>query len=82
MGGHNPCPGLVTDERPGPPCYCRKNGCIETFLAGPSLARDHQLHTGEARGAGDISRRAEAGDAAALASMTRYEDRMARGWRR
>jgi fructokinase len=77
--GHNPLPWPRDDERPGPPCYCGKSGCIESFLAGPGLARDHRLHTGEARDAGDIARRAEAGDAAALASMTRYEDRMARG---
>ena len=77
--GHNPLPWPRDDERPGPPCYCGKSGCIEAFLAGPSLARDHRLHTGEARDAGDIAQRAEAGDAAAVASMTRYEDRMARG---
>ena len=77
--GHNPLPWPRDDERPGPSCYCGKCGCIETFLAGPSLARDHRLHTGEARDADDIARRAEAGDAPAVASMTRYEDRMARG---
>ncbi|HJX64934.1 MAG TPA: ROK family protein [Polyangia bacterium] len=77
--GHNPLPWPRDDERPGPPCYCGKSGCIETFLAGPSLARDHRLHTGETRNADDIAQRAEAGDAAALASMIRYEDRMARG---
>jgi fructokinase len=77
--GHNPLPWPRDDERPGPPCYCGRSGCIETFLAGPSLTRDHQQHTGETRDAGDIARRAEAGDAPAVASMTRYEDRMARG---
>jgi fructokinase len=77
--GHNPLPWPRDDERPGPPCYCGKSGCIETFLAGPSLARDHRLHTGETRDANDIAQRAEAGDPAALASMIRYEDRMARG---
>ena len=30
--GHNPLPGLEDDERPRPPCYCRRSGCIETFL--------------------------------------------------
>ena len=77
--GHNPLPWPRDDERPGPPCYCGKCGCIETFLAGPSLTRDHRLHTGETCDANDIAQRAEAGDAAALASMIRYEDRMARG---
>jgi fructokinase len=78
-GDTTPCPGLATTSVPGPPCYCGKSGCIETFLAGPSLARDHRLHAGETRDANDIAQRAEAGDAAALASMIRYEDRMARG---
>ena len=77
--GHNPLPWPRDDERPGPPCYCGKSGCIETFLSGPSLARDHRLHTGETRDANDIAQRAETGDADALASMIRYEDRMARG---
>jgi fructokinase len=36
--GHNPLPWPGDDERPGPPCYCGKSGCIETFLSGPGLA--------------------------------------------
>jgi len=78
VNGAQSLPWPRDDERPGPPCYCGRSGCIETFLAGPSLARDHRLHTGETRDAGDIAQRAEAGDAAAVASMIRYEDRMAR----
>src|SRR5471032_3385826 len=38
--GHNPLPWPADDERPGPPCYCGKSGCIETFLSGPGLASD------------------------------------------
>jgi fructokinase len=41
--GHNPLPWMRDDERPGPQCYCGKHGCIETFLSGPGLARDHGL---------------------------------------
>src|SRR4051812_29795699 len=33
--GHNPLPAPVADELPGPPCYCGRRGCIETFLSGP-----------------------------------------------
>ena len=44
--GHNPLPWPGDDERPGPTCYCGKTGCIETFLSGPGLSRDHHLHTG------------------------------------
>src|SRR5229473_2863216 len=40
--GHNPLPWPKADERPGPPCYCGKAGCIETFLSGPALARDYR----------------------------------------
>ncbi|MDO8608056.1 MAG: ROK family protein [Phaeospirillum sp.] len=39
--GHNPLPWPTDDERPGPACYCGRRGCIETFLSGPGLARDH-----------------------------------------
>lgn len=44
--GHNPLPvspdpQLHGLEWPGPPCYCGRNGCIETWLSGPGLAADH-----------------------------------------
>jgi fructokinase len=39
--GHNPLPAPRDHERPGPPCYCGRNGCIETFLSGPALSRDY-----------------------------------------
>ncbi len=76
--GHNPLPWPQDDERPGPSCYCGKAGCIETFLAGPSLARDHERRFGVRLDAAQISALAEAGDAQAIRTMSRYEDRMAR----
>jgi fructokinase len=76
--GHNPLPWPGDDERPGPDCYCGKAGCIETFLSGPGMARDHLRHTGERLTAPDIAARAAAGDAAAAATLARYTDRMAR----
>jgi fructokinase len=76
--GHNPLPWPRDDERPGPRCYCGQAGCNETFLAGPSLARDHRLATGQDLKAPEIATRAERGDVAALATLARYEDRMAR----
>ena len=44
--GHNPLPWPRDDERPGAPCFCGRRGCIETFLSGPGLARDHREATG------------------------------------
>ena len=49
--GHNPLPWPRAGEWPGPPCYCGKTGCIETFLSGPGLARDHRR--GDRRGGRD-----------------------------
>jgi fructokinase len=76
--GHNPLPWPGDDERPGPDCYCGKAGCIETFLSGPGLVRDHLRHTGERLTAPDIAARAAGGEAAAVATLARYQDRMAR----
>ncbi len=69
--GHNPLPWPRDDERPGPDCYCGKQGCVETFLSGPGLARDD----GRGLTAGEV---AALGDARAEAALTRYEDRLAR----
>ena len=76
--GHNPLPWPREGEWPGPACYCGKSACVETFLSGPGLARDHQEHTGEDKDAAEIAAGAEAGDPGARATLDRYEDRMAR----
>jgi fructokinase len=76
--GHNPLPWPRDDERPGPRCYCGLDGCIETFLSGPGLARDHQAATGAELTPPDIAARADAGEADAAATLARYEDRLAR----
>lgn len=77
--GHNPLPWPDASESPGPECYCSRRGCIELFLSGPALSRDHRQRTGEERTAEEIAARAAAGDAACEASLRRYEGRMARG---
>ena len=77
--GHNPMPWPDDDELPGPDCYCGKQGCIETFLSGPGLAYDHELHTGHVRTSMQIVKQAEQGDADAEESLQRYELRMAKG---
>ena len=76
--GHNPLPWPDDEERPGPPCYCGRFGCIETYLSGPGLSRDHACATGETLTAVEIAARAERGDAGAAASLERYAGRMAR----
>jgi fructokinase len=76
--GHNPMPWPEAGEWPGPACYCGRTGCIETFLSGPGLSADHRAATGDDLEARVIAARAAAGDAAADATMARYEGRLAR----
>jgi predicted NBD/HSP70 family sugar kinase len=76
--GHNPLPWPQDDERPGPACFCGRAGCIETWLAGPALVRDHLHATGQTGTAQDVALRAAAGDPACDATLARYEGRLAR----
>lgn len=77
--GHNPLPWRQFDEIPGPPCYCGKTGCLETFLSGPALARQYHERTGTTLSTMEIALHAQAGESDALAVFSRYEDRLARG---
>ena len=91
--GHNPLPWADADEHPGPQCWCGRVGCMETWVSGPGLARDHRAMAvrsmGGAHGptttlpaaldAEGIVRRAQVGDAEARASLDRHASRLARG---
>jgi fructokinase len=76
--GHNPLPWPRDDERPGSPCFCGHAGCIETWLSGPGLALDHRRETGSALAAPDVVAGALVSDPACEATLSRYEDRLAR----
>jgi fructokinase len=76
--GHNPMPWPEAGEWPGAACYCGRTGCIETWLSGPGLARDHEAMTGERLEPSAIVARAAANDLAAMATLHRYHHRMAR----
>ena len=76
--GHNPLPWARPDELPGRACFCGQSGCIETFLSGPGLAADHLQAGGAALTSEEIVARALGGDPASLATLSRYEDRLAR----
>ena len=69
--GHNPLPVPGPKDLPLPRCYCGRAGCIETYLSGPGLEREHRSLTGEERSAREV----------ALAdgeAMHRYIERLAR----
>jgi len=76
--GHNPLPWPMDIELPGPDCYCGKSGCIETWLSGPGIVRDHELHNNVFLDAETLDGKARFGDEEAAETLRRYEDRMAR----
>lgn len=73
--GHNRLPG---DEAERPRCYCGRSGCVETFLSGPAMRRDHEQSCGESLQPAEIAARAEDGDTACEATLSRYEARLGR----
>ncbi|MGE3067544.1 MAG: ROK family protein [Hyphomicrobiaceae bacterium] len=77
--GHNPLPWATGDEHPGPPCWCGRRGCMEAWVSGPALARDHVAAGGAFLAADAIAAAATAGDAAAAATLARHASRLARG---
>jgi len=76
--GHNPLPWPSDIELPGPDCYCGKSGCIETWLSGPGIVRDHELHNNVFLDAETLDGKARFGDEEADETLRRYEGRMAR----
>jgi fructokinase len=77
--GHIPLPWATANELPGPPCYCGKYGCMETWISGTGLAKEFARVTGGNLRGEQIVEAAAAGDAEAIAALDRWEDRMARG---
>jgi fructokinase len=70
--GHNPLPAPGPTDLPLPACYCGRAGCIETYLCGPALAREHLALTGKNVLPETIV--SQGGEA-----LRRYEERLARG---
>ncbi len=84
--GHIPLPWpqesvgeLNEGEHPGPNCYCGLTGCVETYLSGPGMVRDHKRHTQQSLSTQAIVSGALSGDPDCAATLARYEDRLARG---
>jgi fructokinase len=76
--GHNPLPWPEDIELPGAQCYCGKLGCIETWLSGPGMVRDHELHNDEIFDPQMLDNKARFGDEDAIDTFVRYENRLAR----
>lgn len=76
--GHNPLPWPKPDELPGPACWCGKHGCMETWVCGPAMEKDHERATGNTLSAPEIEQLAKT-DVAAKATLDRHASRLARG---
>jgi fructokinase len=68
--GHNALPQPSNQDFPLPPCYCGRAGCIETYLSGPGLSRDHEQVTAERLAPEQVVLHEK--------TMARYEERLAR----
>jgi fructokinase len=75
--GHNPLPWPTEADLPYPKCFCGNSGCVERYVAGPSLAED--CDGPGSRDASAIPDRAASGDSAAQAALARHADRVSRG---
>ncbi|EGA6597976.1 fructokinase [Salmonella enterica] len=79
--GHNPLPWMDDDElryREEIPCYCGKQGCIETFISGTGFATDYQRLSGKLLKGDEIIHLVETQDAVAELAISRYELRLAK----
>jgi fructokinase len=72
--GHNPMPG----EHHRPECYCGRKGCIELYLSGPGMAREHRRLAMTDFQPEEIVERAATGDADCEETLLRYEQRLAK----
>ena len=75
---HLPLPYLRDEDADGSGCYCGRPACIESFLCGRGLEWDHRRATGASVPAREIGHLVGLHEPAALATLGRYADRLAR----
>jgi fructokinase len=76
--GHIPLPWATGDEVPGPACWCGLSGCLERWISGTGFQDDYRRRTGTAMAGPAILAAARAGEAAAVATLDAYVDRLGR----
>ena len=79
--GHNPLPWMNDDElryRAEVPCYCGKQGCIETFISGTGFATDYQRLSGKGLTGSEIMRLVGEGDEKAELALRKDKEDLAR----
>ena len=69
---------VVLDPSGGPPCYCGRRGCIETYLSGPAIERDYASRSGTQLRLAAIGELAKEGDKVAAALLAERIDTFGR----
>ena len=79
--GHTALPrrGEAHLSEPARRCYCGNTDCLEQWIAGPAVEREHRSRTGRDWRLPEIAAAADAGDPEATAALDRLVDRIARG---
>lgn len=75
---HLQLPAPVPHELDGRPCWCGRNGCLETFLSTTGLEEDYERVTGTRRTAVQIAEAATGNDIIAESVIQVFEDRLGR----
>ena len=75
---HLQLPAPVPHELDGRPCWCGRNGCLETFLSTSGLELDYERVTGDIRSAAQIAAAAAGNDIVAESVVQVFEDRLGR----
>lgn len=65
---------VVLDPSSGPPCYCGRRGCVETYLSGPAIERDYASRSGTPLRLSEIAELAKEGDAIASVLLSERVD--------
>ncbi|GAA6167352.1 ROK family protein [Sessilibacter corallicola] len=76
--GHTTLPWMTKEEYPGPLCYCKQNGCIETFLSGIGFQNDFYQHTQRRLRSEEIIAEMDDGNHDAVDAFHRYQQRLAK----
>jgi predicted NBD/HSP70 family sugar kinase len=75
---HLQLPAPVPHELDGRPCWCGRNGCLETFLSTSGLELDYERVTGDRRSAAQIAAAAAGNNIVAESVVQVFEDRLGR----
>jgi fructokinase len=76
--GHVPLPWVGVDDLPSPTCWCGHRGCLETWISGSGMQRDHESAWAEITTAEQIVARARSGEPRARQTWERYVSRFGR----